>query len=186
MSDTGQVALEKIDNYRWRIPKSYKPGMRVPGIIYADEKLLKDIYKDKALEQVANVAFLPGIVNASLAMPDIHWGFGFPIGGVAATDVENDGVISPGGVGYDINCGVRLVRTSLRYEEVKDKIEELAVKLFNFIPSGLGSKGEIRASEKDEKQIMLKGSGWAVSKGYGTAEDLEATEENGAIAGDRK
>ncbi|MDO8748626.1 MAG: RtcB family protein [Candidatus Omnitrophota bacterium] len=175
--------LEKIDDYRWRLPKGAKPGMRVDGIIYADEKLLSDIRKDKALDQVANVAFLPGIVNASLAMPDIHWGFGFPIGGVAATDVENDGVISPGGVGYDINCGVRLVRTSLRYEEIKDKIEELAIKLFNFVPSGLGSKGEIRASEKEEKQIMLKGSGWAVSKGYGTAEDLEATEENGAIAG---
>ena len=96
--------LEKIDDYRWRLPKSARAGMRVDGIIYADEKLLTDIRKDKALEQVANVAFLPGIVNASLAMPDLHWGFGFPIGGVAATDVENDGVISPGGVGYDINC----------------------------------------------------------------------------------
>ncbi|MFH0791080.1 MAG: intein-containing RctB family protein [Candidatus Omnitrophota bacterium] len=108
-SDTGgddmaEVRLEKIDDYRWRIPKSYKPGMRVPGMIYADEKLLKDIFQDKALEQVANVAFLPGIVNYSLAMPDIHWGFGFPIGGVAATDIDEGGVISPGGVGYDINC----------------------------------------------------------------------------------
>ena len=104
MSDAIQVPLEKIDDYRWRIPRSYKPGMRVPGIIYADEKLLKDIRQDKAAEQVANVAFLPGIVNASLAMPDIHWGYGFPIGGVAATDPENGGVISPGGVGFDINC----------------------------------------------------------------------------------
>lgn len=104
MANLWEGPLEKIDDYRWRIPKSYKPGMRVPGIIYADEKLLKDIRHDKALEQVANVAFLPGIVNASMAMPDIHWGYGFPIGGVAATDVENGGVVSPGGVGFDINC----------------------------------------------------------------------------------
>lgn len=104
MSNSSHIPLEKIDNFRWRIPKTYKPGMRVPGVIYADEKLLKDIYQDKALEQVANVAFLPGIVKASLAMPDIHWGFGFPIGGVAATDIEEGGVVSPGGIGFDINC----------------------------------------------------------------------------------
>ncbi len=104
MSELWQGPLEKIDDYRWRIPKSYKRGMRVDGIIYADEKLLKDIRHDKALEQVANVAFLPGIVKVSLAMPDIHWGFGFPIGGVAATDVEKGGVVSPGGIGFDINC----------------------------------------------------------------------------------
>ncbi len=120
MSD---LVLEKIDDYRWRIPKSYKPGMRVDGIIYADEKLLKDIRRDKAMEQVANVAFLPGIVNASLAMPAIHWGFGFPIGGVAATDIENDGVISPGGVGYDINCldGNTYIYNELGYKiKIKD------------------------------------------------------------------
>jgi len=99
-----QGPLEKIDEYRWRIPKSYKAGMRVDGIIYADEKLLKDIRHDKAAEQVANVAFLPGIVKCSIAMPDIHWGYGFPIGGVAATDIEKGGVVSPGGVGFDINC----------------------------------------------------------------------------------
>jgi tRNA-splicing ligase RtcB len=112
MSELWQGELEKIDHYHWRIPKSYKKGMRVPGIIYADEKLLKDIRHDQALEQVANVAFLPGIVNASLAMPDIHWGYGFCIGGVAATDIEEDGVISPGGVGFDINCGVRMLKTN--------------------------------------------------------------------------
>src|SRR4030042_2890940 len=117
MSELWQGSLEKIDDYRFRIPKSYKAGMRVPGIIYTDEKLLKDIRQDKALEQVANVAFLPGIIKASLAMPDIHWGYGFSIGGVAATDVEAGGVISPGGVGYDINCGVRLLRTDFQYDE---------------------------------------------------------------------
>ena len=104
MSDIWQGPLEKIDDYRWRIPKSYKKGMRVDGIVYADEKLLRDIRHDKALEQVANVAFLPGIVKASLAMPDIHWGFGFAIGGVAAMDIENGGFVSPGGIGYYINC----------------------------------------------------------------------------------
>jgi tRNA-splicing ligase RtcB len=177
------VPLEKIDDYRWRIPKSYKGGMRVPGIIYADEKLLKDIRQDKAAEQVANVAFLPGIVNASLAMPDIHWGYGFCIGGVAATDIENDGVISPAGVGYDINCGVRMLKTSLRFEDVKNKIKDLVYALFNDIPAGVGSKGDIRVSAREEKEILVKGSKWAVEKGYGTEDDLECTEENGAIQG---
>lgn len=183
MSDTGAVKLEKIDNYRWRIPKSYKPGMRAPGIVYADEKLLKDIYKDKALEQVANVAFLPGIVNASLAMPDIHWGYGFPIGGVAATDIEEGGVVSPGGVGFDINCGIRMVKTNFQYEDIKDKIKDLVYALFNNVPAGVGSKGDIRVSPKEEKEILVKGSRWAVEKGYGTQDDLECTEENGAIQG---
>jgi len=183
MSEESQIKLEKIDDYRWRIPKSYKPGMRVPGIIYADEKLLKDIYKDKALEQVANVAFLPGIVKASLAMPDIHWGYGFPIGGVAATDIENGGVVSPGGVGFDINCGIRLLKTNFQYDEIKHKIKDLVYALFSDIPSGVGSKGDIRVGEKEEKEILLKGSRWAVEKGYGTEDDLECTEENGAIQG---
>ncbi|MFA5200526.1 MAG: RtcB family protein, partial [Candidatus Omnitrophota bacterium] len=129
------IKLEKIDDYRWRIPKSYKPGMRVPGLVYASEKLLESIYQDKALEQVANVAFLPGIVNNSLAMPDIHWGYGFPIGGVAATDIDEGGVVSPGGVGFDINCGVRLVKTDLVYDDVKDKLEDLVYRLFNDVPA---------------------------------------------------
>ena len=183
MADIREVPLEKIDDYRWRIPKSYKPGMRVPGIIYADEKLLKDIRQDKAMEQVANVAFLPGIVNASLAMPDIHWGYGFPIGGVAATDIDNGGVISPGGVGFDINCGVRLLKTNFQYEEIKNKVKDLVYALFSDIPSGVGSKGDIRVSQREEKEILLKGSKWAVDKGYGTEEDLECTEEYGAIQG---
>ncbi len=175
--------IEKIDDYRWRIPKSYKPGMRVDGIIYADEKLLKDIRHDKAAEQVANVAFLPGIVKASLAMPDIHWGYGFPIGGVAATDIENGGVVAPGGIGFDINCGVRMLKTNFQLEDIQDKLENLANALFSDIPSGVGSKGDIRVSAKEEKEIMLKGAKWAVQKGYGVQEDLECTEENGAIGG---
>jgi tRNA-splicing ligase RtcB len=183
MSEVWQGPLEKIDNYRWRIPKSYKPGMRVPGIIYASEKLLKDIRQDKAPEQVANVSFLPGIVNSSLAMPDIHWGYGFAIGGVAATDPENGGVVSPSGVGYDVNCGIRLLKTNLQYDDIKDKIQDLVYRLFSDIPSGVGSKGEIRVSPNEEKEIMIKGSKWAVQKGFGTPEDLECTEEYGAIQG---
>ncbi|MFA5145535.1 MAG: RtcB family protein [Candidatus Omnitrophota bacterium] len=183
MSNIWQGPLEKIDNYRWQIPKSYKGGMRVPGIIYADEKLLKDIRQDKAMEQVANVAFLPGIVKASLAMPDIHWGYGFCIGGVAATDPQEGGVISPGGVGFDINCGVRLLKTNLEYDQIKDKIKDLVYALFSDVPAGVGSKGDIRVSRKEEKEILIKGSKWAVEKGYGAPEDLECTEEYGAMAG---
>ncbi|MBM3254923.1 MAG: RtcB family protein [Candidatus Omnitrophica bacterium] len=183
MSELTQLKLEKIDEYRFRIPRSYKPGMRVPGIIYTDEKLLKDIRQDKALEQVANVAFLPGIVGASLAMPDIHWGYGFCIGGVAATDIAEGGVISPGGVGYDINCGVRLLKTGLQYEQIKDKIEDLVYALFSDVPSGVGSKGDIRVSAKEEREILVKGAKWAVEKGFGIREDLECTEEYGAIEG---
>ncbi|MGD9014459.1 MAG: RtcB family protein [Candidatus Omnitrophota bacterium] len=183
MSDVWQGPLEKIDNWRWRIPKTYKSGMRVSGLIYADEKLLKDIRQDKAAEQVANVAFLPGIVKYSLAMPDIHWGYGFPIGGVAATDVEQAGVVSPGGVGFDINCGIRLLKTNFQHDEIRNKIKDLVYVLFSDIPSGVGSKGDIRVSQREEREILVKGAGWAVSRGYGTQEDLECTEEKGAMSG---
>ncbi len=181
MSDV--LRLEKIDGFRWRIPVGYKPGMRVPGIIYADERLLRDIREDKALEQVANVAFLPGIVNASLAMPDIHWGYGFPIGGVAATDPVNGGVISPAGVGFDINCGVRMLRTNFAYEDINDRLKDLVDALFSGIPSGVGSKGEIRVSVKEEEEILVKGARWAVERGFGIQDDLDCTEENGAMQG---
>jgi tRNA-splicing ligase RtcB (3'-phosphate/5'-hydroxy nucleic acid ligase) len=183
MSEHLNIPLEKIDEYRFRIPQSYLKGMRVPGIVYADEKLLKDIVKDKALEQVVNVAFLPGIVKASMAMPDIHWGYGFPIGGVAATDIENGGVISPGGVGYDINCGIRMLRTNLYFDEIREKVPELTARLFAGVPAGVGSEGQIRVSEKEEREILVKGARWAVEHGYGIEEDLECTEESGAIAG---
>jgi len=183
MADIWQGPIEKIDDYRWRIPQSYKQGMRTDGIIYADEKLLKNIRHDKAAEQVANVAFLPGIVSSSLAMPDIHWGYGFPIGGVAATDIENGGVISPGGVGFDINCGVRMLRTNFQLDEIKGKIKELVYALFSDIPSGVGSKGDIKVSRKEEQEILVKGAAWAVGKGYGVKEDLTYCEEEGAIAG---
>jgi len=183
MSEMREVPLEKIDDFRWRIPKSYKPGMRVPGIIYADEKLLKDIRQDKAMEQVANVAFLPGIVNASLAMPDIHWGYGMAIGGVAAMDIDDGGVVGAGLVGYDINCGVRMLKTDLQFDDIKDKIKDLVYRLFSDVPAGVGSKGDIRVSAREEKEILVKGSKWAVEKGYGSEDDLECTEEYGAIQG---
>ena len=135
------VVLQKIDEYRWRIPKSYMKGMRVDGIVYANEKLLENAKSDEALQQVANVAHLPGIVKYSLAMPDLHWGYGFVIGGVAATDPQADGVVSPDGIGYDINCGVRLIRTNLDVSQLEGKTKALVGKLFENVPCSVGSSG---------------------------------------------
>ena len=172
--------LERIDAYRWRLPKSYKEGMRAPGVIFADEAMLGKITEDQALEQVANVAFLPGILGASLAMPDIHWGYGFPVGGVAATRVE-DGVVSPGGVGFDINCGVRLLRTDLTEEDVRPKLEELVATLFTNVPTGVGAGGKLRVSPQELEQVMVQGARWAVQHGFGDPDDLAVTEEEGCI-----
>ncbi len=177
-----QEILKKIDDYRWEIPQSYKKGMAVPGLIFTSESMLNHIWEEQVFQQVANVAFLPGIVGHSLAMPDIHWGYGFPIGGVAATRVR-DGVVSPGGVGFDINCGVRLLRTNLTEEEVRPKIKQLIADLFVNIPSGLGSTGKIRVSEKELDKVLVKGSHWAIEKGYGEAGDIAVTEESGCIKG---
>lgn len=174
--------LEKIDEYRWQIPMSYKAGMRVPGLIYVDQEMLEHILEEQALEQVANVAFLPGIVGCSLAMPDIHWGYGFAIGGVAAMRVV-DGVVSPGGVGFDINCGVRILRTNLTQEEVIPKIEELMDSLYTNVPSGLGSKGKIKLRSGEIDKVLVRGSRWAVERGYGRPEDLDTTEEGGEMGG---
>lgn len=175
-------ALRRLDQNRWELPPSYKRGMRVPGVVYADERMLPTILGDQALDQVANVACLPGIVSASLAMPDIHWGYGFPIGGVAATRVR-DGVVSPGGVGFDINCGVRLVRTDLTEHEVRPVLQQLVDTLYSEVPSGVGSAGRIRLKGLDVERVMTEGAAWAVAQGYGVPADLEATEEGGAIAG---
>ncbi|MBA7561817.1 RNA-splicing ligase RtcB [subsurface metagenome] len=182
MSIPWHGVVNKIDDCRWEIPQSYKAGMLVPGLIFASEAMLSHIWQEQVFQQVANVAFLPGIVGNSLAMPDIHWGYGFPIGGVAATRVK-DGVISPGGVGFDINCGVRLLRTNLTREEVKPKIKQLVNELFVSIPSGLGSKGKIRVSEKELNEVLVKGSRWALEKGYGEANDIVVTEESGCFKG---
>ncbi|MBD3246719.1 MAG: RNA-splicing ligase RtcB [Candidatus Omnitrophica bacterium] len=173
--------LEQINEYTFRIPQNYKSGMRVEGRLYAGERLLADIRQDRAPEQVANVACLPGIVGASLAMPDIHWGYGFPIGGVAATDPEDDGVIAPGGIGYDINCGVRFLRTTLMKEEVTSSISALADALSQMIPSGVGSKGKVRISGKEEKKLLAQGARWAVRQGMGVEHDLEMCEEHGGF-----
>jgi len=181
MKATSDIPLVKIDDYRWEIPMSYKKGMRVPGRIYADEKILSKIRFDQCLEQVANVAFLPGIVRYSFAMPDIHWGYGFPIGGVAATDPDEGGVISPGGIGFDINCGVRLMRTNLKEDEVRPRLRELILALFRDIPCGVGEKGNIRVGKKELRKVVLKGAQWAVEQGYGTVEDLAHTEAHGAL-----
>ena len=177
-----EIPLEKIDEYRWRIPKSHMQGMRVDGIVYANEKLLRQAKSDEALKQVANVAHLPGIVKYSLAMPDLHWGYGFVIGGVAATDPHADGVVSPGGIGYDLNCGVRLVRTNLDIKQLGGKTKRLVGKLFDNIPCGVGSSGRIRLSVQEEKEMLTKGSRWAIEHDYGHFEDLQFTEANGFLA----
>ncbi|MFO7772575.1 MAG: RtcB family protein [Dehalococcoidia bacterium] len=177
-----QGQLIKVDDYRWEIPENYKTGMRVPGLIYASKEMVESMVEEQTPEQVANVAFLPGIVGYSLAMPDIHWGYGFPIGGVAAMDIKN-GVISPGGVGYDINCGVRLLRTDLSEDEVRPRISQLINALFLDVPSGLGSEGKIKVGQEEMKQLMVEGARWAVRRGFGSEDDLVVTEENGCISG---
>jgi len=156
--------------------------MRVDGLIFASEAMVKELLEEQAAEQVANVAFLPGIVGHSLAMPDIHWGYGFPIGGVAAMRMK-DGVVSPGGVGFDINCGVRLLRTNLTEDEVRPRIKELVEALYKNVPSGLGSEGRIKLRGKEIDEVLVQGSRWAVERGYGRAEDLESTEESGEMSG---
>lgn len=173
--------LVRIDDNVLEIPADYKPGMRTTGTIYADKKLA-DILEYKAIEQVANIATLPGIVGASMAMPDVHTGYGFTIGGVAAFDLK-DGVISPGGVGYDINCGVRLLRSNLDKNHVLPRMKDLVSALYNEIPSGVGSKGKIRLGPDDEKKVLLRGARWAVEKGLGDASDLDKTESGGCMEG---
>src|SRR5437764_3725498 len=155
--ETYNGPLERVDECCYRIPKSYRPGMRVDGLIFASETLMAQLRKDQAPDQVANVAFLPGIQYASLAMPDIHWGYGFCIGGVAATDPDEGGVISPGGVGYDINCGVRLVRTNLGYREVKPHIRTLIEELFRYVPTGVGRSGRYKFDRKELQHILGEG-----------------------------
>src|SRR5215813_7663962 len=165
----------------WEIPQS--GAMRVPGRVYASARMIEEMRDDPCLKQVANVACLPGIVGYSLAMPDIHWGYGFPIGGVAAVDAEH-GVISPGGVGYDINCGVRLVSTSLYAGEIQNKLSALADALFASIPCGVGAEGAIpKLSKAEEKRLATQGAQWAVAHGFGHSGDTDHTEENGCLAG---
>jgi len=172
--------MKKIGDCKWLIEKQGK--MRVPGIIYASDELYKAIKSDNSVNQVRNVAHLPGIQKYSLAMPDIHWGYGFPIGGVAAFDTES-GVISPGGVGYDINCGVRVIKTNLKSPDLNGKKEQLNNKMYSAIPCGVGSKSDINVSFSTLKNVLKEGSSWAVKNGFGWDRDLEYTEENGRLEG---
>src|SRR5581483_8456522 len=175
------MEIHKIHDYLWEIPR--QGAMLVPGRVYASARMIEELRDDPALTQVANVACLPGIVGYSLAMPDIHWGYGFPIGGVAAVDAE-EGVISPGGVGYDINCGVRLARTNLQFAEVEQKIPRLIDTLFARIPAGVGSEGAIPGlGEQELRKVVTEGAQWALRNGYATQRDLEHTEEGGRLAG---
>lgn len=175
--------LEQIDDCCYRIPKSYKQGMRVDGLIFADERLLAQLKQDQAPEQVANVAFLPGIQHASLAMPDIHWGYGFCIGGVCATDPDEGGVISPGGVGYDINCGVRLMRSNLFYREVKPHLKQLIDQLFRDVPAGVGKSGRFEFRGKELDRLLAEGSPYLMEKGLAERRDIEYTEAGGHLEG---
>jgi len=172
------MELKKINDYEWEIPKTGK--MNVPGRIFASEKLIKDIKNDKTLEQVRNVACLPGIINASIACPDAHCGYGFPIGGVAGFDIDS-GIISPGGVGYDINCSVRLLKTNLKLSDIENKKKEILHSIFRTIPSGVGRGSRLNLSWKDLDEVLKNGAQWAVEKEYGNKEDYLHTEDNGRL-----
>jgi len=174
--------LTKASDFIWNIPKTYKKGMRVPARIFASDKLLDEM-DEGVIDQITNVACFPGIVGYALAMPDAHWGYGCPIGGVFATDPADGGVISPGSVGFDINCGMRVIRTNLTEGEVRPKIEKIVDLLFERIPMGVGQGGFLKLSEAELKEVMVRGAEWAVGKGLGWPEDLTHTEEKGKMAG---
>ena len=182
MSENVRPPIRQVDAFKWELPQDYKAGMLAPGLVFATESLMEQIASDNSLDQVANVACLPGIVKASMAMPDIHWGYGFPVGGVAATSVD-DGVVSPGGVGFDINCGVRMLRTDLLESDVRPRIDQLVDALFTNVPSGLGSSGKVRLQGGDIDRVLSEGARWAVDKGYGVPEDLDLSEAGGRLPG---
>lgn len=173
--------LKRIDRNRMEVPMGYRDGMRTKGIIYVDETLEKGL-ESRSIQQVANVATLPGIVGASLAMPDIHMGYGFTIGGVAAFDLK-EGIVSPGGVGYDINCGVRLLRTGFEKKDLLPRLRDIVDGFYNEIPTGVGSKGNLRLNADEHRKVLIKGARWVVEKGFGDREDLEHTESGGCIEG---
>jgi len=176
------IEVHRVDAYRWQVKRA--GGMRTDGLIFADDQLMHDLEGDQCIQQVVNVAHLPGIVGPSIAMPDIHWGYGFPIGGVAAFD-EHEGVISPGGVGYDINCGVRLLRSPLPLAEIRPKLARLMDTLYQGIPSGVGSaRSDIKLSPKELDRVLEQGAKWTVDQGYGTPGDLDAIEANGTLPGE--
>jgi tRNA-splicing ligase RtcB len=176
------MRVEPIGPYLWRIPPDAAPGMRVPGLVVADEPLMQQIRTDQALAQLANGATLPGIVRAALAMPDIHQGYGLPVGGVVATDVRS-GVVSPGAIGFDINCGVRLMRTGLEAAAVARELPLLVEALYAAVPTGVGGRGSVNLDARELGRVMTDGAGWAVARGHGRREDLDAIESGGAIPG---
>ena len=173
--------IKQLDPFRYEIPRSYKPAMRTDGLMFVDEKMLPSVLQDQAPEQVANVATMPGIVGKAMAMPDIHWGYGFPIGGVAAFDLD-EGVVSPGGVGFDINCGVRLIRTDLVEGDVRPKLRELVDTLFTNVPSGVGSEGKVSLTPSDLQRVMADGVAWAIDKGFGWSGDRDRIEATGCLS----
>ncbi|MCJ7715437.1 MAG: RtcB family protein [Anaerolineales bacterium] len=174
--------LKQITDYEWEIPSSYRSDMRVPVRIFASSELLKDVSRDKSLEQAVNATTLPGLVGSVMVMPDMHQGYGFPIGGVAATRYP-EGVVSPGGIGYDINCGVRLLSSQLSYQEVKPYLGELATALNQFCPSGVGTGGHHRFPGKEIEEVCRSGSRWAKGAGFASDQDIRRTEDNGQIQG---
>lgn len=176
------MKIESIDGLRYRIPRDEARGMRTDVVVYASPPLMEQIRKDLSLQQAVNVATLPGIAGPSLAMPDIHQGYGFPIGGVAAMDAEH-GVVSPGGVGFDINCGVRLVRTTLSADEVRKRLRELIEQIFRDVPCGTGGSGFVKIGVRDLDRVLVEGARWMVRNGYGEARDAEFAEAGGALEG---
>ena len=176
-------SIEKIDDYTWRIPQNIKQGMRVPGLVFADDQLMEKMKQDRTLNQCSNVAHLPGIYTNAITLPDGHEGYGFPIGGVAATDYE-EGVISPGGVGYDINCGVRLLTTNLSESDIRPHLANLTNAIFKNVPSGLGSsRKDYKLNNHELEHLITEGVSWAVEKGLGRPEDIEHCEEKGCMEG---
>ncbi|HEY6179742.1 MAG TPA: RtcB family protein, partial [Kofleriaceae bacterium] len=176
------MRLERLGPFLWEIPVDAKRGMRVPARVVADESLIAHLRSDASLDQLANGATLPGIVRAALAMPDIHQGYGLPVGGVVATDAD-DGVVSPGAIGFDINCGVRLLRTDLERQELKPKLGALVDALYGAIPTGVGSKSPLTLRPRDLDDAMTRGARWAVETGRGFASDVEQIESGGALEG---
>ncbi|MCI0433567.1 MAG: RtcB family protein [Gemmatimonadetes bacterium] len=182
MSDSAALEIRRVDEFRWIIPRQGR--MRVEGLIFADETMMQDLHGDEAIRQVANVAWLPGIVGRSIGMPDIHWGYGFAIGGVAAFDPAEGGVISPGGVGYDINCGVRLLRSRIDVESIGTRLPQLMDRLLHDVPAGVGAGYEsFRLTPDDVRSVLREGARWPVQQGFGTSTDLEHIEAGGCLGG---